>query len=74
MHSHYRKQIEIARQVNRLSDFALPTLIFHALSNQTARHLMHWLAINPRNAVTVLDTHDGIGVIDSGATVDPDCS
>jgi sucrose phosphorylase len=25
---------------------------------------MHWLAIRPRNAVTVLDTHDGIGVRD----------
>jgi sucrose phosphorylase len=25
---------------------------------------MHWLEIRPRNAVTVLDTHDGIGVRD----------
>ena len=25
---------------------------------------MHWLEIRPRNAVTVLDTHDGIGVQD----------
>ena len=32
----------------------------------TPRALKHWLAISPRNAVTVLDTHDGIGVIDVG--------
>jgi sucrose phosphorylase len=29
--------------------------------------LKQWLAISPRNAITVLDTHDGIGVIDIGA-------
>jgi sucrose phosphorylase len=29
--------------------------------------LARWLSISPRNAVTVLDTHDGIGVIDVGA-------
>jgi sucrose phosphorylase len=29
--------------------------------------LKKWLSFSPRNAVTVLDTHDGIGVIDVGA-------
>jgi sucrose phosphorylase len=28
--------------------------------------LAHWLSIRPQNCVTVLDTHDGIGVIDVG--------
>ena len=28
--------------------------------------MKHWLSISPRNAVTVLDTHDGIGVIEAG--------
>ena len=28
--------------------------------------LKRWLEISPRNAVTVLDTHDGIGVLDVG--------
>jgi sucrose phosphorylase len=28
--------------------------------------LKQWLQISPRNAVTVLDTHDGIGVMDIG--------
>ena len=74
IHAHYRKQIEIAHQVDRVYDFALPPLILHALFNKTARHLKAWLAISPRNAVTVLDTHDGIGVIDIGAAFEADGS
>lgn len=49
-------------------DFALPPLVLHTLYRRDARHLKHWLEISPRNAVTVLDTHDGIGVLDVGAT------
>jgi sucrose phosphorylase len=67
IHSHFRRQIEIARQVDRVYDFALPPLILHAIFNHTARYLKQWLEISPRNAITVLDTHDGIGVIDIGA-------
>jgi len=73
IHSHYLRQIEIARQVDRVYDFALPPLVIHAIFNHTAQHLKQWLAISPRNAITVLDTHDGIGVIDIGAdTADPE--
>ena len=53
--------------MDRVYDFALPPLILHAIFNRTARYLKQWLAISPRNAITVLDTHDGIGVIDIGA-------
>jgi sucrose phosphorylase len=67
IHSHYLKQIEIARQVDWVYDFAVPPLILHALYTRDARPLARWLSISPRNAVTVLDTHDGIGVIDVGA-------
>jgi sucrose phosphorylase len=67
IHSYFRRQIEIARQVDRVYDFALPPLVLHAIFNRTARYLKQWLAISPRNAITVLDTHDGIGVIDVGA-------
>ena len=66
IHSHYRRQIEIAHRVHRVYDFALPPLVLHAIFNHTARYLKQWLTISPRNAVTVLDTHDGIGVIDIG--------
>ncbi len=74
IHAHYRQQIEIARQVDRVYDFALPPLILHALFNKTARYLKAWLDMSPRNAVTVLDTHDGIGVIDVGAGMEADGS
>ena len=67
IHSHYLKQIEIARQVDWVYDFALPPLVLHALYARDVRPLARWLSISPRNAVTVLDTHDGIGVIDVGA-------
>jgi len=67
IHSHYLKQIEIARKVDWVYDFALPPLVLHALFSQDSRPLARWLSISPRNAVTVLDTHDGIGVIDVGA-------
>jgi sucrose phosphorylase len=67
IHSHFRRQIEIASQVDRVYDFALPPLVLHAIFNHTARYLKQWLKISPRNAITVLDTHDGIGVLDVGA-------
>lgn len=67
IHSHFREQIKIARQVDRVYDFALPPLVLHAIFNNTARYLKRWLEISPRNAITVLDTHDGIGIIDVGA-------
>ena len=67
IHSHFLRQIEIARQVDRVYDFALPPLVLHAIFNHTGRYLKQWLQISPRNAITVLDTHDGIGVIDIGA-------
>ena len=67
IHSYYRDQIDIARRVDRVYDFALPPLVLHTIYEKDARALKSWLAISPRNAVTVLDTHDGIGVIDIGA-------
>jgi sucrose phosphorylase len=67
VHSHHGAQIEIARHADWVYDFALPPLVLHALFHGTARYLKQWIHIRPRNALTVLDTHDGIGVIDAGA-------
>ena len=67
VHSYYKQQVEIARQVDWVYDFALPPLILHALYKADATPLVEWLAVRPRNSITVLDTHDGIGVIDVGA-------
>src|SRR5690349_16010018 len=66
VHSYYLRQVEIARQVDYVYDFALPPLILHALTAADAGPLLTWQGLRPANAVTVLDTHDGIGVIDVG--------
>jgi sucrose phosphorylase len=66
IHSHYQQQTKIARQVDWVYDFALPPLVLHSLYNRDARALERWLSVRPRNCITVLDTHDGIGVIDVG--------
>lgn len=70
IHSYYQDQIDIAKRVDRVYDFALPPLVLHALYTGDAAPLANWLDISPRNAITVLDTHDGIGVIDAGASTD----
>jgi len=67
VHSYFRQQIEIAKQVDRVYDFALPPLVLHALTAADADPLLAWMGVRPVNTVTVLDTHDGIGVIDVGA-------
>ena len=67
IHSHYLQQLEIARRVDWVYDFALPPLVLHSLFSRDSRALGHWLRARPNNAVTVLDTHDGVGVIDVGA-------
>jgi sucrose phosphorylase len=73
IHSHHQLQIRIAGEVDWVYDFALPPLVLHAFTAGTARHLKEWIAIRPTNCLTVLDTHDGIGVIDIGADAqDPD--
>ena len=66
IHSYYQTQIEIAARVDRVYDFALPPLVLHTLFNKDAAPLLRWFEISPRNCITVLDTHDGIGVIDVG--------
>jgi len=67
IHSYYKLQVQIAQKVDWVYDFALPPLILHALYKADAKPLTEWLAVRPQNAITVLDTHDGIGVIDVGA-------
>lgn len=73
VHSYFRRQIEIGRSVDLVYDFALPPLVLHALYTGDGSVLARWMAERPANAVTVLDTHDGIGVIDVGPdqTVQP---
>jgi sucrose phosphorylase len=65
VHGPYQTQLEVAQQVDWVYDFALPPLVLHALYTRDTTPLRRWLAIRPQNAITVLDTHDGIGVADA---------
>jgi sucrose phosphorylase len=66
VHAHYTQQQAIAPLVDLVYDFALPALLLHSLGTGTVDRIADWLAIRPANAVTVLDTHDGIGIVDAG--------
>jgi sucrose phosphorylase len=66
-----KNQVQLIAYVDRqgdwVYDFALPPLVLHALFRSDPGPLARWLSVSPRNAMTVLDTHDGIGVIDVAA-------
>jgi sucrose phosphorylase len=66
VHGHHEMQVAVASRVDLVYDFALPPLILDALYRRDANILRQWLRIRPNNAINVLDTHDGIGVIDVG--------
>lgn len=70
VHAHHSQQQAIAPLVDLVYDFAFPPLLLHALRTGSAARIAEWLGIRPANAVTVLDTHDGIGVIDAGPSGD----
>ncbi len=67
MHGHHLDQLAIAPHVDLVYDFALPPLILDALHTGDAGPLRDWIELRAPNAINVLDTHDGIGVIDVGA-------
>jgi sucrose phosphorylase len=66
VHAHHRYSDQLAPHVDRVYDFAFAPLVLHALHTGDGGPLRDWLARRPANAVTVLDTHDGIGLVDAG--------
>ena len=66
VHGHHTQQIALAPTVDYVYDFALPPLVLHALHTHNLAPLGRWLDMRPANAFTVLDTHDGIGIVDVG--------
>ncbi len=66
VHGHWQQQLELARETDWIYDFALPPLVLHALLARDLEPLAHWLSVRPSNTVSVLDTHDGIGIVDVG--------
>ena len=66
VHAHRRYATETATQVDRVYDFVLAPLILHGLFTGDSAPLHRWLLDRPGNCVTVLETHDGIGLLDAG--------
>ena len=64
VHESYQTNISLAEKGYWVYDFALPLLILHAFTFHTAKNLRRWLTICPRRQITVLDTHDGMGIDD----------
>ena len=65
LHGPFENQVVVAGLADRVYDFALPPLVLHTLATRDSSALRHWIGIRPQNAVTVLDTHDGISVGDA---------
>ena len=66
VHAPHRYAVDLAARVDRVYDFALAPLVLHALLAGDDAPLRRWLATRPHNAVTVLETHDGIAMVDAG--------
>ncbi len=64
VHEEYATNIALALHGYWVYDFSLPLLILHAFTFKTMDNLRHWLTICPRRQITVLDTHDGMGIDD----------
>jgi sucrose phosphorylase len=71
VHAHHRYPDLLASHVDRVYDFAFAPLVLHALFTGETDPLRSWLERRPANAVTVLDTHDGIGLVDAGPGREP---
>ncbi len=72
VHEHYSYQELLAGWDMPVYDFALPMLILYAFYSGDASPLAGWLQKCPRNCITTLDTHDGIGVVDAADLLSPD--
>jgi len=64
VHEHHSFHQKIADHGYWTYDFALPMLVLHTLYHHTSKRLKEWLDICPRQQITTLDTHDGLGVVD----------
>ncbi|UAW99678.1 sucrose phosphorylase [Halopseudomonas nanhaiensis] len=64
VHDHPSFQYAISQRNMHPYAFALPPLMLYTLLEGDSRYLRHWLRMCPRNAITVLDTHDGICIPD----------
>jgi sucrose phosphorylase len=65
VHAPTRSDTATAAVVDRVYDFTLAPAILHAVSTGDGGPLREWLRMRPDRPVTVLETHDGIGMVDA---------
>jgi sucrose phosphorylase len=70
VHAPDRYVAATSSHVDRVYDFVLAPLVLHALFTGDVEPLRAWLVERPANAVTVLDSHDGLGFVDVGPSAD----
>jgi sucrose phosphorylase len=64
VHTHFSFQSMFERHGAFPYGFALPPIMLYSMLFNNTKYLKNWLRMCPRNQITVLDTHDGIGVPD----------
>lgn len=72
VHAPQRVAARAATHVDRVYDFTLGPLVLHAVLTGDAGPLRGWWAARPANTVTVLDTHDGLGMLDAAGLLAPE--
>lgn len=72
VHEHYRYQERLASWGLKVYDFALPMLLLRAIYAADAYPLAAWFEKCPRDCITTLDTHDGIGIVDVADLLTPE--
>jgi sucrose phosphorylase len=75
IHEESSIQTRVSKNGFWVYDFVLPFLMLYTLYSGDAKKLTNWLDVCPRKQFTVLDTHDGIGVVDvKGVLTDEEIS
>jgi sucrose phosphorylase len=65
VHAPTHSDTATAAVVDQVYDFTLAPAILHAVSTGDGEPLREWLRTRPDHPVTVLETHDGIGLVDA---------
>ena len=69
IHSHYQTQIDIAARCDSVYDL-LYLRLYYTIVLKMQRHWHTGFQFRQCNCFTVPDTHDGIGIVDVGASGD----
>ena len=66
LHSYHSFQSQLSKieGVDYVYDFQIPFLVLQAIYEKDSHNIEKWLKIRPKKTINVLDTHDGIPVVD----------